>query len=136
MIWVNIASLCGSYSETRNRICVPWCQSFDSGGIGSESGFESGFQTALNVKNREKTPGAFLRLRDIHARPTQTQLVVCVCACAGVCARARTVRLCVGGELGDHTLCALPPQSPPTHTHTHTQDRVPHLALKVTKHSS
>lgn len=115
IFWVNIASLCGSYSETRNRICVPWCQRFDGGGIGSESGF----QTALNVKNREKTPGAFLRLRDIHARPTQTQLVVCVCACAGVCARARTVRLCVGGELVDHTLCALPPPIPPQHTHTH-----------------
>lgn len=115
IFWVNIASLCGSYSETRDRICVPWCQSFDGGGIGSESGF----QTALNVKNREKTPGAFLRLRDIHARPTQTQLVVCVCACAGVCARARTVRLCVGGELVDHTLCALPPPIPPN-THTLT----------------
>lgn len=40
-----------------------------AGGSGSEIGFESGSQTALNVKNTEKTPGAFLRPGDIHARP-------------------------------------------------------------------
>lgn len=116
MIWVNIASLCGSYSETRNRICVPWCQSFDSGGIGSESGFESGFQTALNVKNREKTPGAFLRLRDIHARPTQTQLVVCVCVHVQACAPAHEPCVSAWVESLETTHFAHCPPPPNTHT--------------------
>lgn len=80
--------------------------------------FQSDSQSAPNVKNTEKTPGAFLR----QACQTETDRAPWLC----VCARARIHthhanaqnRASLRGwrSWKDHTLCALPPP----HTHTHT----------------
>ena len=116
--------------------CVPGSIRFNAATLAAvqRAAFRAASQTALNVKNTEKNAG---RIPETRRHRDRLSLCVCVraracgsvCGCVCVCMYARkTVRICGGGELGDHTLCAL---TPPTPTHTHGTQQ--HFALKNIK---
>lgn len=108
-----------SYFEMCNRKCLFSCRVLAAGGSGSQSGFQSASPTALNVKNTEKTPGAFLRPRDIQS-PTVTDRT-CVCVRARACANRASLRGWRAWR--PHTLRIAPP--PNTHTHGTKQHTLP-----------
>lgn len=92
-----------------NRKCLFSCRSLAADSSGSQSGSQSASPTALNVKNTEKTPGAFLRPRDIQS-PTVTDRT-CVCVREHACANRASLRGWRAWR--PHTLRIAPP---PTHT--------------------